>query len=154
MTHASYFFIIGRLNAFVKEAPLLAPFYLSGRVIEGKRLGRSIGFPTANLAYDPHDRPWPREGVYIATAQVEGDDRTYLSILNQGRHPTAPEGLPTVEAFLLDYHGPSLYGKRLHLTYQQFLRPEQKFASLEDLKAQLLRDQQSARDWYTKGDPA
>lgn len=133
---------------------MLAPFCLSGRVIEGKHLGRSIGFPTANLAYDPHDRPWPREGVYIATARVEGDARTYLSILNQGRHPTAPEGLPTVEAFLLDYTGPSLYGKRLHLTYQQFLRPERKFASLEALKAQLLQDQQSARDWYTKGDKA
>ena len=130
----------------------MAPFCLSGRVIEGKHLGRSIGFPTANIAYDPHDRPWPREGVYVATAQVEGDSATYLSILNQGRHPTVPEGSPTVEAFLLDYTGPSLYGRRLSLTYQHFLRPEQKFASLEALKAQLLQDQQAARSWYTKGD--
>ena len=122
-------------------------FSLTGRVMEGKHLGRTLGFPTANLAYDPQDRRWPREGVYIATAQVEGDDTPYVAILNQGHHPTAPDGAPTVEAHLLDYQGPSLYGCQLELTYRRFLRPEIRFASLAALHRQLDQDKQAARQW-------
>ena len=122
-------------------------FSLTGRVMEGKHLGRTLGFPTANLTYDPQDRHWPKEGVYIVTAQIEGDDTPYVAILNQGRHPTAPDGAPTVEAHLLDYKGPPLYGRQLALTYRRYLRPEIKFASLEALHRQLEQDKQLARQW-------
>lgn len=126
------------------------PFTLTGRVMEGKHLGRSIGFPTANLSYEPSAGPWPPEGVYIATVLIEGENHPHTAILNQGRHPTAPEGAPTVEAHLLDAPGQSLYGKQLTLTYRQFLRPETAFASLEDLKNQLQKDRQAALLWHTQ----
>lgn len=128
-------------------------FVLSGQVVPGKRLGSALGFPTANIAYDPSSRRWPQEGVYIAVARVEGEERGYVSILNQGKHPTAPEGSPTIEAHLLGHPDHALYGKRLTLEYHDFLRPEQSFPSLEALKAQLARDRLSALSWAKEHAP-
>ena len=113
------------------------PFEISGCVIQGKRLGSRLGFPTANLLYDPSVRAWPREGVYVGVASVEGESRSYVAILNQGRHPTAPGGVPTVEAHLLGYPARPLYGRKLHLRYLAYLRPETTFPSLDALRQQL-----------------
>lgn len=132
---------------------LFPSFSLSGKVVPGKRLGSSLGFPTANIAYDPQDRSWPREGVYIAVAKVEGEGRGYAAILNQGKHPTVPEGSPTVEAHLLGHPDHALYGKRLDLEYYDFLRPEQSFSSLEALKEQLKKDRMSAIQWAARNAP-
>jgi len=129
------------------------PFELTGCVIEGKRLGSRLGFPTANLLYDHSVQAWPREGVYVGVASVEGEGRGYVAILNQGRHPTAPGGVPTVEAHLLGHPDHALYGKRIRLRYCMFLRDEQRFASLEALKAQLARDRHSALLWARANAP-
>jgi len=123
------------------------PFVLTGRVIPGKQLGSQLGFPTANIAYDPADRCWPAEGVYAGLAEIEGDGTAYVTVLNQGRHPTAPGGAPTVEAHLLDYCGDPLYGRKLRLTYCLFLRPETRFPTLEALRKQLAQDCAAARRW-------
>lgn len=130
------------------------PIYtLSGQVVRGKRLGSRLGFPTANIAYDPKARDWPREGVYIAVAELENEGRGYVSILNQGRHPTAPGGMPTVEAHLLGRPNHDLYGCRLTLRYMAFLRPETAFPTLDALKEQLSRDRQSALRWAGENAP-
>jgi len=126
------------------------PFEVVGCVVPGKQLGSRLGFPTANIAYDPEERSWPKEGVYAGLAQIDGEEQQYLTILNQGSHPTAPGGAPTVEAHLLDYQGRELYGRRLYLTYCVFLRPETKFPALEALRAQLAQDRESAREWARK----
>lgn len=129
------------------------PFELAGYVIEGKRLGSRLGFPTANLLYDPSVQGWPREGVYVGIASVEGESRGYVAILNQGRHPTAPGGVPTVEAHLLGHPDHALYGKRIRLRYCLYLRGEQRFASLDALKDQLSRDRHSAVLWARANAP-
>ena len=124
-----------------------ALYSISGVTIPGKRLGTQLGFPTANLRYDP--RPdLPPDGVYVATAEIEG--RRYVAILNQGHHPTVPEGQPTIETHLLGYSGGDLYDRQLTLHYQQFLRPESRFPSLEALREQLKRDTRSALDWEAR----
>ena len=110
------------------------PFSVSGVTVRGKRLGSALGFPTANLDYPPTVQ-LPPNGVYIALADI--DHRCYIAILNQGHHPTAPEGQPTVETHMLGYVGGDLYGKQLKLTYLRYLRPEKRFATLAALKAQL-----------------
>lgn len=120
------------------------PFAISGVTVHGKRLGTELGFPTANLTYPPHT-VLPDNGVYIALAEVQG--RRYTAILNQGHHPTAPEGCPTIETHLLDYAGGDLYGKQLTLTYLRYLRPETRFATLCALQAQLAADVAEARRW-------
>ena len=129
------------------------PFELTGLIVHGKQLGSTLGFPTANIAYDPQSRCWPREGVYVGVANVEGEDRSYVAILNQGRHPTAPGGMPTVEAHLLGHPNRPLYGKRLMLCYRAFLRPETTFPSLEALRAQLAKDRRNALAWAAQNEP-
>ncbi len=124
------------------------PFTLTGTVIRGKQLGSRLGFPTANICYDAKRSCWPREGVYAGLAAVDG--RYYLCVLNQGRHPTTPEGIPTVEAHLLDYSGGELYGAQITLEYLHYLRPEQAFPSLETLKEQLNRDKAAALQWASE----
>ena len=116
-------------------------------MIPGKRLGTELGFPTANLSYHIHLPHMPKDGVYIATARLEKGKRLYTALLNQGRHPTAPEGAPTIEVHLLNYAGGALYGQVLHLTYWQHLRPEQKFSSLQALQTQLAQDLTAATQW-------
>ena len=129
------------------------PFELTGLVVPGKQLGSKLGFPTANIAYDPQSRAWPREGVYVGVATVEGEERSYVTILNQGRHPTAPGGMPTVEAHLLGYPERPLYGARLQLCYRAFLRPETAFPSLDALRDQLAQDRANALAWAKENEP-
>lgn len=129
------------------------PFELTGVVVPGKQLGSRLGFPTANIAYDPHSREWPREGVYVGVATVEGEGRSYAAILNQGRHPTAPGGAPTVEAHLLGHPDHALYGSRLTLVYRAFLRPETAFPSLDALREQLKQDRLNALKWAAENEP-
>jgi len=129
------------------------PFELTGTVIPGKQLGTKLGFPTANIAYDPQSRKWPREGVYAGVASIEGETRPYIAILNQGRHPTAPGGMPTVEAHLLGYPEKPLYGRRLTLCYRAFLRPETTFPSLDALRDQLAQDRLNALQWAAENEP-
>ena len=128
-------------------------FELTGQVVPGKQLGSKLGFPTANIAYDPLSRQWPREGVYVGIATIEGDNQSYVTILNQGRHPTSPDGMPTVEAHLLGYPEKPLYGRCLTLCYRAFLRPETTFPSLDALRNQLTLDRQAALAWAAENEP-
>ena len=125
----------------------MLPFTISGQTVRGKRLGTELGFPTANLMYPPVPA-LPPNGVYVALAQIDG--LRYVAILNQGHHPTAPEGQPTIETHLLGYAGGDLYGKQLTLTYLAWLRPEKRFPSLEALQCQLAEDVAGAADWAVR----
>lgn len=111
-----------------------------GHVVHGKHLGRTIGFPTANievirqLGNDP-------DGVYAAFLEVDGT--RHAGMVNIGHHPTLPEGSKTVEIHLLDFAG-DLYGKRVVLETAGYIRPEQKFSSIEALRQQLEQDKITA----------
>ncbi|MBR3503892.1 MAG: riboflavin kinase [Clostridia bacterium] len=120
----------------------------SGRVVGGKRLGRTLGFPTANI--ETEGRTPPR-GVYAAVAEADG--RRYRAVMNIGRHPTAPEGPPTIEVHLLDFSG-DLYGHILTVEPVCRLRGEIRFDSLEALEAQLQRDCARARALVKPGGAA
>ncbi len=125
------------------------PYTVRGIVVPGKRLGSELGFPTANLDY-PLTGDLPAGGVYVALAEVGG--QRFTAILNQGKHPTTPEGKPSIEAHFLEYDGGDLYGREVMLTYLHYLRAEEKFPSLDDLRAQLVLDRQAARDWMAQSE--
>lgn len=108
-----------------------------GVVVEGKHLGRTLGFPTINI--ELLEGPLPGRGVYAARAWLEGSEAPAACMLNIGTHPTAPEGPPTIEGHLLDVHG-DYYGRRVRVEPVRYLRAERRFASLEALKEQLARD--------------
>ena len=113
------------------------PYRIEGRVESGKHLGRVLGFPTANLSF-PKGKILPRFGVYACMAHVDGCQ--YAAAVNVGIHPTAPDGAPTIEAYLLNYTGDSLYDESLTLEFMHFIRPEQRFESLEALTAEVRRN--------------
>ncbi len=113
------------------------PFSLRGPVIEGARRGKSIGFPTANIAVGA-DRALPPYGVYVTWAYL-GEAR-YKSVTNIGRRPTFDKGERTIEVHLLDYPGGDFYGHDLRIELLDRLRPEKRFASAEELRTQIQRD--------------
>lgn len=122
---------------------------LKGRIAYGKQLGRTIGYPTANLDVDELPEAMPENGVYAAWFFLEDGARRLPCVLNQGRHPTVPEGEPTIEAHILDFDE-DIYGCQAAVEYLRFLRPEAKFASLDALKAQIGRDEAAARAYFRR----
>ena len=122
------------------------PHILSGTVVGGRRLGRTIGIPTANLHLPDGVLP-PRFGVYAALACFDG--AAHPAVVNIGTRPTVDGKHVTVEPWLLDYDG-DLYGRCLRLEFYEFLRPEQKFSSLEDLRQEVLRNAAQTREYFEK----
>ena len=118
-------------------------FKLTGKVAGGKKIGRRLGFPTANIEPD-RAVDLPENGVYVARVFIPGEEKPRLSVLDQGVHPTLPEGKPTIEAYILDFDG-DLYGETVEVEYVRFLRPELKFDSVDDLIAQMKLDVIEAR---------
>ncbi|MBD1828728.1 bifunctional riboflavin kinase/FAD synthetase [Microcoleus vaginatus GB1-A2] len=145
------------------------PYSLVGPVVGGQRLGRTIGFPTANIELPP-EKFLPRFGVYAVRVSVkqggekmkdesssyQGENPKSIipgrssnlvfvnGVMNVGCRPTVDGLQPTVEVHLLDWSG-DLYGQTLSASLVEFLRPEQKFASLEALKTQIQADCDMAR---------
>ena len=117
------------------------PHILTGQVISGRGLGHTIGIPTANLQLPPQ-LVQPRLGVYACKVFVEGN--TYLAVTNIGSRPTVGGHHVTVEPWLLDFAG-DLYGKRLTLAFYSFLRPEQKFRDLEELRREIEKNARQTR---------
>lgn len=131
------------LSANVEEANhfLGHPHYLSGKVIAGKGLGRTIGVPTANVEV-PKGVLLPKNGVY-ACAACFGEE-VYPAVTNVGTCPTVNGDHITVEAWLLDFEG-DLYGQELVLAFYRYLRPEKKFNSLDELKAEIEKNAAETR---------
>lgn len=121
------------------------PYTLIGTVIQGQQLGRTLGFPTANLQL-PAQKFIPRQGVYQVQVQLAAVPQSPAlpGVMNIGTRPTVDGLQQTVEIHLLDWSG-DLYGKTLIVSLEQFIRPEQKFASLNELKAQIQQDCETAK---------
>ena len=125
---------------------------LTQTVCHGRRIGRTIGIPTVNLTMPEHVLV-PRYGVYITRVYLP-DGRSFPGITNVGVRPTVSEsGAVSVETFLLDFDG-DLYGQRLRLDFCRFVRGEQHFASLAELKAQITRDTEKARAYFSESTDA
>jgi riboflavin kinase/FMN adenylyltransferase len=120
------------------------PHILSGTVVQGRQLGRTIGIPTANLLI-PKDVVVPRLGVYACTCWMDG--KRYMSVTNIGSRPTVDGHQVRAESWLLDFAG-DLYGKELTLEFYKFLRPERKFPSLEELRAEILKNGEETRKFF------
>ena len=128
-----------------RAAELLGYQYsLTGTVAEGKHQGHGLGFPTANI------EPWkrkvlPKYGVYTSLLETAND--TLPAVVNIGIQPTMPSGKVTVEAHALT-ESPELYGQKVRLTLLKMLREERKFASPQDLTAQIERDRNEAMQLF------
>ena len=116
------------------------PYSITGTVVPGQRLGRTLGFPTANVEADPSCRL--RYGIYAVRAEIDG--RSFTGVASWGRRPTVDNGRPLLEVFLLDV-ALDLYGKQMDVTFVAWLRGEEKFDSLDVMKTQMSTDVAEAR---------
>ena len=118
-------------------------YAVTGRVIPGDARGRTLGFPTANLA--EVEQLLPPRGVYAAQVSVAPDPQVYSSVLNLGQRPTfTSNGRDSLEVHLLDFSG-DLYGREMTVSALTFLREEQRFSGLAALQEQIARDVARAR---------
>ncbi|MEX2591312.1 MAG: bifunctional riboflavin kinase/FAD synthetase [Anditalea sp.] len=120
-------------------------YELSGVIIKGQQLGRSIGFPTANIKILHDYKLIPGDGAYAVSAKL--GDNIYQGMLNIGNRPTVNGIAQTVEVNLFDFSG-DLYDQRLTVDFKIFLRPEKKFADLDKLRAQLEKDRLQAKEFF------
>ena len=117
------------------------PYTLTGTVVHGQKLGRTLGIPTANL-HLPAGLGIPKFGVYACRILIEGT--YYPAVTNIGTRPTVEGQGITVEPWILDYSG-DLYGREITIEFFKFLRPEQKFPSLEALQSEIYRNAEETR---------
>ena len=135
---------IARANVLLGE-----PFCIQGRIAHGRALGRTIGFPTANINLTRH--PPPISGVFAVTVYgADGGPRA--GVANLGRRPTVNGEGVTLEVHIFDYSG-DLYGRRLRVELVKRLREERKFESINALVAQIARDADAARECLGLGRP-
>ena len=121
-------------------------YFIMGRVVYGRQLGRQLGVPTANIRLQRYKAAL--EGVYCVTVAGIGDQQ-YEGIANIGVRPTVDGKEPLLEVHVFDFDG-NLYGELLTVTFKHKLRDEQAFDGLDALKAQIEQDIQTARDWFAE----
>ena len=132
----------------IAERLLGRPFTILGTVDSGQQLGRQLGFPTANLR--AHNEQFPPNGVYAVVAWHA--DRQFGGVVNIGVRPTiqSATGERLLELHLFDFDQ-DIYGEDVEVQFLRFLRPEQKFSDIEELRRQIAKDVSLARDVYLKG---
>ncbi|MFN3926553.1 MAG: bifunctional riboflavin kinase/FAD synthetase [Pseudanabaenaceae cyanobacterium] len=136
-------YALGHGDLALAHRMLGRPYSLIGTVVAGQQLGRQLGFPTANLQLPEH-KFIPKHGVYsVRVDSLYGQNM--LGVMNIGVRPSVEKDTKlAVEVHLLDFEG-DLYGKELRVKLQRFLRPEQKFNSLSELRQQIAQDCMEAR---------
>ena len=122
-------------------------YSLTGKVVKGKQLGRTIGFPTANIEVDETYKLIPKNGVYIVSSVLE--NQLVYGIMNIGNRPTLNGESQTIEVHFLHFNQ-DLYDQNIEIVFIKYIREEVKFNSLEDLKTQISKDQSFAIDFISK----
>lgn len=120
------------------------PFYFAGKVVPGDRIGRTIGYPTANLAYTDPDKIRLGHGVYAVTVTVDGMERK--GMLSIGNRPTLSKSEEKVEVNIFDFDR-EIYGAVVTVAVYRYLRPQEKYSSLDALKDQLAADKLESLKW-------
>ncbi len=132
----------GKIN--LARQMLGRPYGVEGVIIRGLRRGHTIGFPTANLK--PHNRVIPKYGVYATATLIDGTWRK--SITNIGVRPTfEKDNEPSIESYIFDFDG-DLYGDVLRVRFLHRIRDERKFSGIDELKTQITRDSETARNYF------
>ncbi len=117
------------------------PYSITGRVIKGNRLGRVLGFPTANIDVDSYYKLIPSAGIYAVT--VSHATRRYKGMLYIGTRPTVEGAGPSIEVNIFDFDK-DIYGEEITVHFEKLLRTDSKFKDLEELKNQLFKDKEAA----------
>ena len=125
-------------------------YFFSGKVVEGNKLGRTIGYPTANIQIEDEDKLVPGNGVYAVEIlrRPITDDRRLKGMMNIGVRPTVDGLNMVIEVNIFDFDK-NIYGEILTITLKKYLRTEKKFAGLEELKMQLAKDKEDILKYFS-----
>ena len=126
----------------IAEHYLGTPYSLTGRVVHGLKLGRTLGYPTANIQVTEDYKLIPKDGVYAVYSYI-GSRKVY-GMMSIGKNPTIEGKGASIEVYFFDFNG-NLYDQKLTIEFVQYLREEQKFATIDLLKKQLQNDKTAAR---------
>lgn len=132
----------GRIDEYTDYTGRL--YCIDGKVVQGRHLGRRIGFPTVNLSLDTSEA-FPMNGVYITLTTVNG--KKYHSITNVGNKPTVGEFAKNAETHIFNFSG-DLYGQEVRIEFIRLLRPERKFDSLEELQHEIHQNCLQAQEFF------
>lgn len=116
-------------------------YFFSGKVVKGKQLGRTIGFPTANIQIDEEYKLIPKNGVYIVKSIIS--DKTYFGMMNIGTRPTVDGKNLTIEVYFFDFEK-DIYDTSITVSILDRIRDEQKFDSFDNLKKQIEKDKETS----------
>jgi riboflavin kinase/FMN adenylyltransferase len=123
------------------------PFVLQGKVVRGQQIGRTIGFPTANIDLENTEKIVPKNGVYAVKTYIE--EQVIHGVMNIGTRPTiANNGEVTIEVHMFDFKE-EIYNKHLKVEVMQRIRDEKRFENIEDLKKQIQLDEATARNYFS-----
>ncbi len=122
-------------------------YFLTGSIIQGKQLGRTIGFPTANLKIEENYKLIPQNGVYIVKSIIDG--QSVFGMMNIGFNPTVDGQKQSIEIHYFDFNA-DLYNQKISVSILQRIRSEQKFESVDLLKEQLEKDKKTALAFLNK----
>jgi riboflavin kinase/FMN adenylyltransferase len=154
MIHSNIKKAVNQFESLVEEglvfdaAKLLGrAHYLNGTIVDGNRIGRTLGYPTANILLLSSELVIPAQGVYIAFAKLDGS--WYKSMVNIGIRPTLNLERETIEAHLFNFDK-QVYNHSISLHFIYRLRDEMRFASLAELKNQLDQDSERANAYFDK----
>ena len=134
---------IERTNEFLGR-----PFLCTGKVVEGKRLGRELGFPTLNIEVNNEHKILPKDGVYAVNVQIK--DEHFEGMMNIGQNPTVQKNTEQekkLEVHIFDFDK-EVYGAEVKVFFQKFIRDEKTFSNLEELKSQLIQDEKNVRTYF------
>lgn len=122
-------------------------YFLTGEVVKGKQLGRTIGFPTANIQIKEDYKLIPKNGVYAVKTFI--GQKEVFGMMNIGFNPTVNGQKQTIEVNLFDFDT-DIYGEKLEISLLKYLREEQKFGSVDLLKDQLNQDKKTALEFISQ----
>jgi riboflavin kinase/FMN adenylyltransferase len=122
-------------------------YFFSGKVIQGNQLGRTIGYPTANLEIENEQKLIPANAVYAVNIEITGRGETYKGMMNIGLRPTVDGSKRMIEVNIFDFDE-MIYGSTLKITLIKHLRNEVKFNGLDELKTQLAKDKENALRYF------
>lgn len=130
-----------------------SPLRISGEVVPGNHIGGAVlGFPTINIL-PPQDKQLPRYGVYATKIKIEDEKKEFYGITNIGINPSVKRDkqnhITRMETHIFDF-AQDIYGKKAKILFYKFIRPEMKFADMDDLKKQIEKDKEEVREYFKK----
>ena len=119
-------------------------YFISGKVIEGKKIGRTIGFPTANIEINENYKLLPKNGVYVVSSTI--NNVVYFGMMNIGNNPTIGDNEQTIEVHFFELNQ-DIYGENIQISILKHIREEQKFSNIDELKTQLEHDKAFSQNY-------